>query len=78
MVLKILGGGCKNCEKLYENTKGALTKLGVDAEIIKVTDMMEIARYGVMRTPALVIDEKVAVSGRVPSAAEITKYLQAE
>lgn len=78
MVLKILGGGCKNCEKLYENTKGALAKLGLDAEIIKVTDMMEIARYGVMRTPALVVDEKVAVSGRVPSAAEITKYLQAE
>lgn len=77
MVLKILGSGCKNCEKLYENTKGALEKLGVEAEIIKVTDMMEISRYGVMRTPALVIDEKVSVSGRVPSAAEIAKHLQA-
>lgn len=75
MVLKILGGGCKNCEKLYENTKCTVAKLGLDAEIIKVTDMMEIARYGVMRTPALVVDEKVAFSGRVPSAAEIEKML---
>lgn len=76
MVLKILGGGCKNCQKLYENTKDALSKLGTDAEIIKITDMMQIAKYGVMRTPALVIDEKVAVSGRVPSASEIVKMLQ--
>lgn len=76
MLLKILGGGCKNCEKLYENTKDALAKLGTDAEIIKVTDMMQIAKYGVMRTPALVIDENVAVSGRVPSASEIEKMLR--
>jgi len=76
MVLKILGSGCKNCQKLYENTKDALAKLEMDVEIIKVTDMMQIAKYGVMRTPALVIDEKVAVSGRVPSASEIEKMLQ--
>lgn len=76
MVLKILGGGCKNCQKLYENAKDALAKLGVDAEIVKVTDMMQIAKYGVMRTPALVIDEKVAVSGRVPSASDIEKMLR--
>ena len=76
MILKILGGGCKNCQKLYENTKEALAKLGTDAEIVKVTDMMQIAKYGVMRTPALVIDEKVAVSGRVPSESEIEKMLR--
>lgn len=76
MVLKILGGGCKNCQKLYENTKQALAKLGTDAEIMKVTDMAEIAKSGVMRTPALVIDGKVAVSGRVPSSSEIEKMLQ--
>jgi small redox-active disulfide protein 2 len=76
MVLKILGSGCKNCEKLYENTKEALVKLSLDAEIVKETDMMQIAKYGVMRTPALVIDEKVAVSGRVPTAAEIIKLIR--
>lgn len=76
MVLKILGGGCKNCQKLYENTKEALASLGADAEVIKETDMMQIAKYGVMHTPALVIDEKVAVSGRVPSASEIEKMLK--
>lgn len=76
MVAKILGGGCKNCQKLYENTAAALAKLGTDAEIIKVTDMIQIAKYGVMRTPALVVDEKVVVSGRVPSVSEIEKMLQ--
>lgn len=76
MVLKILGSGCKNCQKLYENTKEALAKLGTDSEIVKITDMAEIAKSGVMRTPALVIDGKVAVSGRVPSVTEIEKMLQ--
>ncbi len=76
MVLKILGSGCKNCEQLYENAREAVRTSCPDAEVIKVTDMMQIAKYGVMRTPALIIDEKVAVSGRVPSAAEIVKLIQ--
>ncbi|MEJ8553797.1 thioredoxin family protein [Tepidibacter sp. Z1-5] len=76
MHIKILGGGCKNCEVLYENTKQALEELGIEATIEKVTDFVEIAKYGVMKTPALVVDEKVKISGRVVKADEIKKVLK--
>ncbi|WP_099191224.1 thioredoxin family protein [Tepidibacter mesophilus] len=75
MHIKILGGGCKNCDVLYENTKQALEELGIEASIEKVTDFVEIAKYGVMKTPALVVDEKVKISGRVVKADEIKKVL---
>ncbi|CAH2212528.1 thioredoxin family protein [Tepidibacter aestuarii] len=75
MNIKILGGGCKNCEVLYENTKQAVEELGIEATIEKVTDFVEIAKYGVMKTPALVVDEKVKISGRVVKADEIKKVL---
>lgn len=75
MEIKVLGSGCKNCQKLEENTKEALSSTGKTADIKKVTDVVEIQRYGVMRTPALVIDEKVVVSGRVPKAKEIENWL---
>lgn len=76
MHIKILGGGCKNCEVLYENTKQALEELGIEASMEKVTDFVEIAKYGVMKTPALVVDEKVKISGRVVKADEIKKVLK--
>ncbi|WFD09355.1 thioredoxin family protein [Tepidibacter hydrothermalis] len=76
MHIKILGGGCKNCEVLYENTKQALEELGIEATMEKVTDFVEIAKYGVMKTPALVVDEKVKISGRVVKADEIKKVLK--
>ena len=75
MVCKILGGGCSNCNRLEMNTKKALENLGIDAEVQKVTDMKDILVYGVMKTPALVVDEKVKVMGRVPKVKEIEKYL---
>jgi len=75
MIIKILGSGCANCTKLYDNTKEAVESLGIDATIEKVTDIKDIMAYGVMRTPALVVDGKVKVMGRVPSAEEIKKYL---
>lgn len=75
MVIKVLGSGCSNCVKLYENTKKAVELLGIDATIEKVTDIKDIMSYGVMKTPALVVDEKVKIMGRVPSAEEIKKYL---
>ena len=75
MVIKVLGSGCANCTKLYDNTKDAVESLGIDATIEKVTDIKDIMAYGVMRTPALVVDGKVKVMGRVPSAEEIKKYL---
>jgi len=75
MVIKVLGSGCANCTKLYDNTKDAVESLGIDATIEKVTDIKDIMAFGVMRTPALVVDGKVKVMGRVPSAEEIKKYL---
>lgn len=75
MIIKILGTGCSNCKRLEENTKKAAAELGLDATIEKVTDMKEIMKYGIMKTPGLVVDGKVKVSGRVPTAEEIKKYL---
>lgn len=76
MVIKILGSGCKNCVTLSENTKNALVKLSMDAEIVKVTDFADIAAYGVMSTPALVIDEKVVSFGKVLKTDDIVKILE--
>jgi small redox-active disulfide protein 2 len=75
MIIKILGSGCANCVRLEANTKQALSTLGMDATVEKVTDYGDIASYGVMTTPGLVVDEQVLVSGRVPDAGEIAKLL---
>jgi small redox-active disulfide protein 2 len=75
MIIKVLGGGCANCKKLEEHAKQAVQELGLDVTIEKVQDMKDILGYGVMKTPALVVDEKVKVMGRVPTAEEIKKYL---
>jgi len=75
MIIKVLGSGCSNCKKLEENTRKAVEELGIEATIEKVTDFKKIMAYGVMKTPALVVDEKVQIMGRVPSADEIKKYL---
>jgi small redox-active disulfide protein 2 len=75
MIIKVLGTGCANCKKLEENTRKAVSELGIDATIEKVSDFKEIMAYGVMKTPALVVDGKVKIMGRVPSAEEIKKYL---
>lgn len=76
MVIKILGSGCRNCVNLKENTELALQELGMEAEIIKIEDFKEIVEYGVMSTPALVIDEKVISSGKVLKPKEIAKLLK--
>lgn len=75
MLIKVLGTGCANCKKLEENTKKAVEELGIEATIVKVQDYKDILAYGVMKTPALVVDEKVKIMGRVPSSEEIKKYL---
>lgn len=75
MKIKILGTGCSKCGKLEENTKKAIEELGIDASIEKVTDFKKIVKYGVMQTPALVIDEEIKVVGKVPNVEEIKKYL---
>lgn len=76
MIIKVLGPGCKNCVSLKENTEKALKETGMEAEIIKVEDMKDIVSYGVMRTPALVIDEKVVSYGKVLKPNDIIKLLE--
>ncbi len=76
MIIKILVSGCKNCVTLTENTKVALAEAGVTAEVMKVTDIQDIMAYGVMSTPALVIDEKVVSYGKVLKPKEIVKILE--
>ncbi len=75
MIIKVLGSGCANCKRLEENTRRAVAELGIKATIEKVSDYKDIVAYGVMKTPALVVDEKVKIMGRVPSPEEIKKYL---
>ena len=75
MRIKILGSGCSKCIMLADNTRRALDNMGRDAEIVKVTDFAEIAAYGVMSTPGLVVDEKVVSTGKVLSAEEIGRLL---
>lgn len=77
MDIKILGSGCVNCRNLETNTRTALDALGLTVEIDKVTDPGEIVSWGVMSTPALVIDDEVVVSGRVPSPDQIRQLLSA-
>lgn len=66
MRIQVLGPGCKNCRRLEQNTVTALDQLGLDAQIENVTDYAEIAAYGVMKTPALVINDHVVLSGKSP------------
>lgn len=74
--IKILGSGCANCHALEAATRTAIDALGIDATFESVTDPGEIASWGVMRTPALVVDDAVVVSGRVPSAADVERLLR--
>jgi small redox-active disulfide protein 2 len=76
MKIKVLGSGCSKCEALLAVTKEAVQHLGIDAEIEYVTDFAQIARYGVMSTPALVVDEKVVSAGRVLKASQIESFLK--
>jgi small redox-active disulfide protein 2 len=73
--LQILGTGCPKCRKLAENTEAAAKALGIPYELVKVTDINEIMKYGVMMTPALAVDGQVKVVGRVPDAESIKPML---
>ncbi|MBT9515717.1 MAG: thioredoxin family protein [Methyloversatilis discipulorum] len=75
MIIKVLGSGCRKCIELADNTRKALAARGQQADIVKVTDFVDIAAYGVMSTPALVIDEKVVSAGKVLSEREIGELL---
>ncbi len=73
--LHILGTGCPKCKKLAENTEAAAKALGIEYDMVKVTDINEIMKFGVMMTPALVVDGQVKVVGKAPSPDEIKKML---
>ena len=73
--IKVLGSGCANCKRLEQITKKVVNELGVEAEVVKVTDATKYADYGVMSTPGLVINEKTVSSGRIPSIPEITTFI---
>ena len=75
MIIKVLGSGCKNCKKLLENVKESVKELNIEAEVLYITDMMEIANSGLMRTPGLIFDNKIVSSGKVPSTDEIKQMI---
>ena len=75
MEIKILGTGCLNCKTLENRVRRVITKNNIDAHITKVEDIVDIMSYNIMATPALVIDEKVIVKGRVPSENELLGLL---
>lgn len=75
LTVKVLGPGCSNCKALEAVARKAVASLGIEAEIIKVEDMVEIMEYPILSTPALVINGKVVVSGRVPGVDQVTTWL---
>lgn len=76
MIIKVLGSGCANCKKLEAHVREAVKELGIEATIEKVENFQDIMAYGVMKTPALVVDEQVKIMGRVPSISDIKEHLK--
>ncbi len=75
MLISILGGGCANCINLEKVAKEAVSDLGLEAEFDHITDYGEIASHGVMKTPGLMVDGEVVMSGRVPTTAQVRELL---
>lgn len=75
--IKVLGPGCANCRRLTHLTEQALAELGRSEQVEKVTDYAEIAAYGVMSTPALVVDDAVLTAGRIPALGSLKEALAA-
>jgi len=78
MKIYVLGAGCANCEKFEANVRKAVADFGISVEIEKITDFAKIAEYGVMMLPALVINEKVLIEGKVASIEEVKKILRVQ
>jgi small redox-active disulfide protein 2 len=78
MKIEVLGTGCPNCRKLEEEVNTALAESGIEAEVVKVTDLNKISSYGVLMTPGLVINGKVYSSGRLPSMALLKSWIEDE
>jgi small redox-active disulfide protein 2 len=75
LTVKVLGSGCENCKKVENITRQVVQTMGLQAEVIKVTDWTEIKKYPILGTPGLVINEKVVCAGRIPSEAEVTTWM---
>ena len=75
MIIKVLGTGCAKCKTMEKATRQAVDEMGIEAEVIKIEDILEIMGYGIMRTPALVIDEKVVMYGKTLSVKEIIELI---
>ena len=75
--IKVLGSGCANCKRLEQITRKVISELGIEAEILKITDYAEISEYPILSTPGLVINDQVMSSGRIPSSTEVTAWLTA-
>lgn len=78
MEIKVLGPGCANCQTLQKRIEEAIQKAGLTATVTKVTDYDEMLSYGILRTPGLVIDGKLVLSGRVPSVDEIVAMMKGQ
>lgn len=76
MKIEVLGTGCPKCKMLYDNAKKAVEEKGIQAEVVKIEDIEKITEYGVMMTPALVVNGEIKSSGKVPSAEEIKNWLR--
>jgi|BarGraNGADG00312_2_1021985.scaffolds.fasta_scaffold78404_2 small redox-active disulfide protein 2 len=76
--IEVLGPGCYNCHLVEQAAREAIAMAGIQAEIVKITDWGQIASYGILHTPGLVIDGKVVSAGRIPAATEIVAWLAAE
>ena len=76
MKIEILGMGCPKCKKTTQNAQKAIEELGLDAEVIKIEDLSKISEYGVMMTPALVIDGEVKIAGKIPSKQDIINWIE--
>lgn len=78
MIIKVIGEGCKDCDKLYENVIEAVNELNLDAKVEKVEDLIEIVKLGVMTSPSVMVDGKLVVSGNVASVKNLVKILKKE
>ncbi len=75
LTIKVLGPGCANCKRLEQIARKIVSDLGIEAEVIKVTDYNDITAYNILSTPGLVINEKVVSSGRIPTPAEVSTWV---
>lgn len=76
MKIKILGPGCPKCEQTYKVVKEAVEELGIDAQIEKITDTMEIAKTGIFTTPGVMVNDEVKSVGKIPSKEDVKKWLE--